>query len=406
VIEKFALSEGPHTIDTKSKSWAAAKRMVSDALERGKAVPVVFAPAEDTTNVIACADLISVRTGRTNSSTFGKVRYLSPTLKKTQLKKRDGTRIDINFIRDYAICRTPPLNFTPVKKANLGGKLSTPTDAVREFVERKEISAALKEIAHSIGVAHKADPSKWGLRLNRKNIMLKVGFVEVLQAGDGWFHQLVKDDLVPKKLRSDRRLSFDSHSYKNAPGCVTCDFQVSAVAEIYRTLLTAHEAALHVAAHSRRHTTTTKDHSPDFIMFLSRELDIRLPQPAYYDASAVYSPEGLPDDRKFEEGATTQVLINRYERDRAAREQCIRHYGAICVACGMSLADRYGSEVSGLIHVHHVSPLASIKRTVAIDPVRDLRPVCPNCHAVIHSAREPRTVDQVKQMIRKTSSQT
>src|ERR1700676_5461406 len=66
--------------------------------------------------------------------------------------------------------------------------------------------------------------------------------------------------------------------------------------------------------------------------------------------------------------AAVQALINRYERDPAAREECIRHYGAVCVACGLTLADRYGPEVNGLIHVHHLNPLASVGRTVAIDP--------------------------------------
>ncbi|MCK1580665.1 HNH endonuclease [Bradyrhizobium sp. 168] len=274
---------------------------------------------------------------------------------------------------------------------------------VRQFVREKELAAVQKELAHSIIVANQADPSKWGLRVNRKDIMLKVGFVEVLQAGDGWFHQLVKKDLVPKKLRSDRRLSFNHHSYKNAPGCITCDFNVSAVAPVYQALLPAHEAAIQIAARSPRHTTTTKDHSPSFIMFLSERLNERLPQPAYFDGrpkSAVHIPEEIPGDQKFEEGAAVQSLINRYERDPAARQKCITHHGPVCVVCGLSLADRYGPEVYGLIHVHHLTPLASVGKRAAMDPVRDLRPVCPNCHAVIHSTRPPRTIDQVKKMLR------
>jgi hypothetical protein len=38
-------------------------------LREFKVVPLLFAPAEDTTNVVACADLLSVKTGRTNSCT-------------------------------------------------------------------------------------------------------------------------------------------------------------------------------------------------------------------------------------------------------------------------------------------------------------------------------------------------
>lgn len=45
---------------------------------------------------------------------------------------------------------------------------------------------------------------------------------------------------------------------------------------------------------------------------------VRLPQPGYLqvggDADAFF-PEELPADLEFEEGAATQVLVNRYERD-------------------------------------------------------------------------------------------
>jgi hypothetical protein len=102
----------------------------------------------------------------------------------------------------------------------------------------------------------------------------------------------------------------------------------------------------------------------------------------------------------FEEGATTQVLLTRYERDPAARKQCVRHYGTSCTACGVSFGDRYGRDVAGLIHVHHLTPLASIGAQSSIDPVRDLRPVCPNCHAVIHAKRPARTIEEVRQMLR------
>jgi hypothetical protein len=35
-----------------------------------------------------------------------------------------------------------------------------------------------------------------------------------------------------------------------------------------------------------------------------------------------------------------------------------------------------------------------------VNPIRDLRPVYPNCHAVIHSATPPRTLEEVSRMIR------
>jgi hypothetical protein len=109
-------------------------------------------------------------------------------------------------------------------------------------------------------------------------------------------------------------------------------------------------------------------------------------------------PEELTDE-EFREGGAVQVLVNRYERDPGARQRCIEHYGDKCVVCNIALSDRYGSEVEGLIHVHHLKPIANVGKNTEIDPIRDLRPVCPNCHAVIHSTKPPKTILQVKKMV-------
>ena len=407
MIKKLSQSVGPHTIDTKHKAWTTAKKMVADASKRNKVVPLLFAPAEDTTDIVACADLLSVKAGRTNTVTFKNVRYLPQPIRKTTLTKRDGTKVDKNFIREYLICKTPPLASTGnlrEGKSELRRSPAAASEIVRQLVPEKYLKPLLKAVVHSINVANDANPAKWGLRLNQDGAMLKVGFVEVLQVRDGWFHQLVKSDLVPKKLRSDRRIRFsDRPPYKNAPGCITCNLNFPMLALAYPALLQAHEAAIRIAAGSPRHTSTTKDHSPGLILFISHELNEPMPQPSYYEASDqsdAYIPEEVPDDEEFEEGAVVQVLVNRYERDSAAREKCIKHFGTKCSACHMSLADRYGPTVSGLIHVHHLTPLSSIGKKSAVNPMNDLRPVCPNCHAVIHSAKPPLTIEQVKKMVR------
>jgi hypothetical protein len=165
--------------------------------------------------------------------------------------------------------------------------MSSSRQDFRKFAQDKELGPILSEIAESINTGNQAGADKWGLRISKKDLMLKVGFVEVLQAGNGWFHFLVKHDLVPKKLRTDRRCVFSKEfPYKNAPGCISCDVEVSYASQAYRILRPAHKAALRIAANSRRHTTTIKDHSPEFVRFLAQSLDVRLPQPSYYAANA------------------------------------------------------------------------------------------------------------------------
>jgi hypothetical protein len=260
-------------------------------------------------------------------------------------------------------------------------------------------------LARSILTANQFAPEKWGVRINEKSVMLKVGFVEVLHLFNDVFHHLVRGDLVPKKARSDRRYSFYGVRYKNAPGCDAFEADLSISKKPYALLLPAHEAAIEIAARSPIHTTTRNDHSPDLVNFISQMVKIPLPQPTYIGASEqpFLYPDEIADQETFGEGTTIRVLVNRYERNRAARTRCIEHHGADCIACGISFGDYYGSHISGFIHVHHLTPLGSTREQRTVDPIRDLRPVCPNCHAVIHSSNPPLTVDQVRSLIKRRS---
>ncbi|MCX5820237.1 MAG: HNH endonuclease [Deltaproteobacteria bacterium] len=110
-------------------------------------------------------------------------------------------------------------------------------------------------------------------------------------------------------------------------------------------------------------------------------------------------PEEVDVTVPLYEGAVRRIAVNAYERSSAAREQCILHYGCRCAACGLTLAEKYGECVQGLIHVHHLRQLAEVNAKYQVDPVQDLRPVCPTCHAVIHSRPQPFTVEEVRIMI-------
>ncbi len=111
-------------------------------------------------------------------------------------------------------------------------------------------------------------------------------------------------------------------------------------------------------------------------------------------------PEEVSPSGTYIEGARRLVLVNSYERNPRARAACIAHYGARCVVCGFSFAEKYGPLGEGLIHVHHLVPLSEIGESYELDPIKDLRPVCPNCHAMIHARVPPYSIEEVEQMIR------
>ena len=259
----------------------------------------------------------------------------------------------------------------------------------------------LREIAGSIRVANEVERSKWGLRLNPSSLMLKVGFVEVLQVSSEGLHELVLESEVPAQLRLDRSLRFGDPPYKNAPDCGYCDTSFAGAQRLGERLRFAHENAIRVAARSPRHTTTVRDHSPGLVAFINRELGVHLPQPSYAEKAReepLDVTEGLDENQMYPEGMGMMVMVNRYERSAVARQKCKERYGTKCFLCDLEMGNFYGPEVAGLIHVHHLDPISSAERET--DPVRDLRPVCPNCHAVIHSRRPPRTIEEVKEMLR------
>lgn len=121
------------------------------------------------------------------------------------------------------------------------------------------------------------------------------------------------------------------------------------------------------------------------------------------DVAAKWLPEEVGSDDALIEGATSTVLVNRYERNAAARSKCIAHYGVQCFVCGFNFESRYGELGKGYIHVHHIVPLAQTRGEYEVDPIKDLLPVCANCHAMIHSTRPERTVDQIRSSLQDVS---
>jgi hypothetical protein len=111
-------------------------------------------------------------------------------------------------------------------------------------------------------------------------------------------------------------------------------------------------------------------------------------------------PDELASDKKYREGRTKVIRVNAYERNPKARKKCIEHHGARCAVCGFDFQKVYGEMGEGFIHVHHLKEIASKKKEYVIDPVKDLRPVCPNCHAMIHTRKPAIPVSKMKRLLK------
>jgi len=102
------------------------------------------------------------------------------------------------------------------------------------------------------------------------------------------------------------------------------------------------------------------------------------------------------------EGALQSVLVNKYERNILARRACLTKHGYSCSVCGMNFEEKYGEIGRNFIHVHHIVPISTVGQEYQIDPEKDLVPVCPNCHAMLHKGKDGKvlTIEELKEILR------
>lgn len=113
-------------------------------------------------------------------------------------------------------------------------------------------------------------------------------------------------------------------------------------------------------------------------------------------------PDELPLETTEElfEGIKRTVIVNSYERNTKARHLCVKHWKAICAVCDIDFEKTYGEIGQGFIHVHHLTPVSQIGQSYQVDPIKDLIPVCPNCHSMLHRQEPPLTIDELKSKIK------
>ncbi len=113
-----------------------------------------------------------------------------------------------------------------------------------------------------------------------------------------------------------------------------------------------------------------------------------------------YSISDIKKQKVYSEGTANQVTQTRYERNPFARAACINYYGYVCSVCKFDFEKNYGEIGKHFIHVHHLVKVASVGKAYEIDPIKDLRPVCPNCHAMLHRQNPPITIENLKSFLK------
>lgn len=140
----------------------------------------------------------------------------------------------------------------------------------------------------------------------------------------------------------------------------------------------------------------------DFTPVLAQRVLIRLGSNWYAsdDEPASHLPEEVTPAKPLVEGASREITVNAYERNPVARAQCLQHHGYSCTVCEFVFERVYGALGKSYIHVHHVVPFSEIRAEYIVDPIKDLVPICPNCHAMIHRTIPALTVSQLQEMLK------
>lgn len=268
-------------------------------------------------------------------------------------------------------------------------------------------------LCKTINQANMLGNAKWGTHYDKNNVRLLVGslIVFTIEKGCIWLAldlpSLEASENKLALLQSTTSWQWDTDDYPNyikVPSKNGYYTPSDDHPEIWPVVEELHFEFIKKAAakYEQLRSDSQTKHSPELLAYLRHELGQDVPEPTYsgiesYDFNL---PEEISDEGDLYEGSKRKVTINAYERNPKARQKCISHYGFHCSVCEFDFGKIYGDIGKGFIHVHHLKPLADIGEEYEIDPISDLRPVCPNCHAIIHRRDPPYTIEEVKSFLK------
>lgn len=108
------------------------------------------------------------------------------------------------------------------------------------------------------------------------------------------------------------------------------------------------------------------------------------------------------------EGRRRAASTQTYERSKKLRDIAIEHYTVdgriICAACRFDFYKEYGDIGRGYIEMHHQKPIFQYEETdfsrVISDALKDLIPLCSNCHRIIHRKKgNPLSLQELRKIL-------
>lgn len=96
------------------------------------------------------------------------------------------------------------------------------------------------------------------------------------------------------------------------------------------------------------------------------------------------------------EGFKREIIREINFRDRKVVELAKRlKNGTTCAVCQFNFEKEFGAHGEGFIEMHHLHSIAHGERKTT---VKDLRPVCSNCHRMLHRGKEILTINHLREI--------
>lgn len=272
-------------------------------------------------------------------------------------------------------------------------------------LDRRALPVVLGLIADVIEMAAAAHPERWGVTYwDSQQIRVNCGWTEILTAGPEGLRLVVdgrslKGITLPGSVILEKGRSGESY-YPSIRGSVLVAVPyrpVSDLAEVASKLRDPLKSAVAIAAKRSAGRGVVAGHNQWAVEEIARAVGRSLPAPRRLESKSTAATKEVPGLEAME-GALRRVVVSRHERSATARAACIRHHGCECAVCGFSFERAFGPAGRGFIHVHHLEALAGKGGRYRVDPVRDLRPVCPNCHAMIHRTDPPTSIAELRSL--------
>lgn len=266
----------------------------------------------------------------------------------------------------------------------------------------------LNVLADSIVHLNEVANERWSITIHPGLVRLNTGRVEAVSFHPQEIGLLVDTREVAVEEIEDGNLPIELQGeFRHAPECRQALFSPDDAPEVVPQIWDAHLLALEIATATNLPPAVQQLHAAGVVEFLREEARADLRQPGYAtDPVEVtdlnFFPELLDSPEAHELGAVLKIPVNRYERDLDARTACIAYHGAACSVCRMTFRRVYDGVPPGFMHVHHVVPPTALGRGYVFDPIRDLRPICPNCHALVHMTDPPISLIEAISRVRRT----